>query len=44
MRYTDAGAETLSAGHAHYVRPGHNAHADEDMELVEFTGINNPAP
>ena len=37
MRYTDGTAETLSAGHAYYIRPGHNAHVDEDVELVEFT-------
>jgi hypothetical protein len=37
MRYTDGPAETLSAGQAYYIRPGHNAHVDEDVELVEFT-------
>jgi hypothetical protein len=37
MRYTDGVDETLSAGHAYYIRPGHNAHVDEDVELVEFT-------
>ena len=47
MRYTDGGSDTLSAGQAYYIRPGHNAHVDEDVELVEFTradetpGINN---
>jgi hypothetical protein len=37
MRYTDGTAETLSAGHAYYIRPGHNAHVDTDVEIVEFT-------
>src|SRR4029077_9797003 len=37
MRYTDGTAETLSPGQAYYIRPGHNAHVDEDVELVEFT-------
>jgi hypothetical protein len=37
MRYTDGTSETLSAGHAYYIRPGHNAHVDEDVDLVEFT-------
>ena len=37
MRYTDGKSETLKAGEAYYVRPGHNAHVDEDVELVEFT-------
>src|SRR4029450_10553531 len=37
MRYTDGTSETLSAGQAYYIRPGHNAHVDEDVELVEFT-------
>jgi hypothetical protein len=48
MRYTDGSSETLSAGDAYYIRPGHNAHVDVDVELVEFTlaeqtppGINN---
>jgi hypothetical protein len=56
MRYTDGTSEALSAGQAYYIRPGHNAHVDEDVEIVEFTqaepapGINNlpaaatPAP
>ena len=26
-----------TAGQAYYIRPGHNAHVDEDVELVEFT-------
>ena len=26
-----------SAGDAYYIRPGHNAHVDEDAEFVEFT-------
>jgi hypothetical protein len=37
MRYTDGTSETLSAGQAYYIRPGHNAHVDADVELVEFT-------
>ena len=37
MRYTDGKSETLKAGAAYYIRPGHNAHVDEDVELVEFT-------
>ena len=27
----------ISAGDAYYIRPGHNAHIDEDAEFVEFT-------
>jgi hypothetical protein len=47
MRYTDGTTETLKAGDAYYIRPGHNAHLDEDTQFVEFTqaeaapGINN---
>lgn len=37
MTYTDGQTETLSAGEAYYIRPGHNAHVDEDVEMVEFT-------
>jgi hypothetical protein len=37
MRYTDGTSESLSAGQAYYIRPGHNAHVDEDVEIVEFT-------
>lgn len=37
MRYTDGTAETLRAGDAYYIRPGHNAHVDEDVDIVEFT-------
>jgi hypothetical protein len=37
MRYTDGHTETLSAGQAYYVAPGHNALVDEDVDLVEFT-------
>jgi hypothetical protein len=37
MRYTDGTSETLTPGVAYYVRPGHNAHVDTDVELVEFT-------
>ena len=29
--------ETLSAGQAYYIPPGHNAHVDEEVDLVEFT-------
>lgn len=36
-RYTDGTSETLRSGDAYYIRPGHNAHVDEDVELVEFT-------
>ena len=43
MRYNDGTSETLSAGQAYYIRPGHNAHVDEDVELVEFTQA-DPAP
>ena len=43
MRYTDGKEETLQPGEAYYIRPGHNAHVDEDVELVEFTPA-NPAP
>jgi hypothetical protein len=37
MRFTDGETEVISAGQAYYIRPGHNAHLDEDTELVEFT-------
>jgi hypothetical protein len=37
MRYIDGTSETLSTGQAYYIRPGHNAHVDSDVELVEFT-------
>jgi hypothetical protein len=37
MRYTDGTSETLTTGQAYYIRPGHNAHVDSDVELVEFT-------
>ena len=37
MRYADGASETLAAGQAYYIRPGHNAHVDEDAEIVEFT-------
>jgi len=49
MRYTDGRRETLRAGEAYFIGPGHNAHVDEDVELVEFTradetpGINHLA-
>jgi hypothetical protein len=50
LRYTEGDGETLTAGQAYHIRPGHNAHVDEDVELVEFTradetpGINTLAP
>ena len=34
---TDGSEETLDAGQAYYLRPGHNVHVDEDVEFVEFT-------
>lgn len=37
MRYTDGTEEQLSAGQAYYVKPGHNARVDADVDLVEFT-------
>jgi hypothetical protein len=37
MRYTDGTREQITAGHAYYVKPGHNAIVDEDVDLVEFT-------
>lgn len=37
MRYTDGTAEVISAGEAYYIRPGHNAHIDDEVEFVEFT-------
>jgi hypothetical protein len=37
MIYTDGTRETLSGGQAYYIKPGHNAVVDEDVELVEFT-------
>ena len=37
MRFTDGRSETLSAGQAYYIAPGHNGHVDEDCDLVEFT-------
>jgi hypothetical protein len=37
MRYADGETEVLTAGQAYYVRPGHNAHIDDDTEFVEFT-------
>ena len=37
MRFTDGSSETIVAGQAYYIRPGHNAHLDEDCEFVEFT-------
>lgn len=49
MRYTDGRVEVLKAGDAYYIAPGHNAHVDEDVDIVEFTpadgreGINTVA-
>jgi hypothetical protein len=40
MRYTDGTEETLSPGEAYYIKPGHNARVDEDVDLVEFTPAN----
>ncbi len=37
MRYADGQTEVISVGDASYIRPGHNAHLDEDTEFVEFT-------
>ena len=37
MRFADGEALVISAGDAYYIRPGHNAHIDEDAEFVEFT-------
>jgi hypothetical protein len=37
MRYVDGQTEVISAGEAYYIRPGHNAHVDSEVELVEFT-------
>jgi hypothetical protein len=37
ITYTDGRTEILAAGQAYYMAPGHNAHVDEDVELVEFT-------
>jgi hypothetical protein len=49
VRFDDGEDETIRAGEAYYIRPGHNVHIDEDSELVEFTradetpGINTVA-
>lgn len=43
VRYTDGTTETLTQGQAYHLRPGHNAHIDEDAEFVEFTR-SDPAP
>lgn len=49
VRFNDGPAETIAAGDAYYLRPGHNVHVDEDTEFVEFTraddapGINTVA-
>ena len=43
MRYADGQTEDISAGDAYYIRPGHNAHIEQDAELVEFT-LADPTP
>jgi hypothetical protein len=40
MVYTDGTRETITAGQAYYVKPGHNAVVDADVDLVEFTPAN----
>ena len=40
MKYTDGTTETLSAGQAYYLKPGHNAVVTEEVDLVEFTPAN----
>jgi hypothetical protein len=40
MIYSDGTKETLSEGQAYYVKPGHNALVDEDVDLVELTPAN----
>ena len=37
MRYVDGETEIITAGQAYYIRPGHNAHLDDETEFVEFT-------
>lgn len=37
MRYADGQTDVISAGDAYDIRPGHNAHVDDDAEFVEFT-------
>ena len=37
FRYTDGSEDTVSAGEAYYVRPGHVFEALEDTETVEFS-------
>jgi hypothetical protein len=37
IRYDDGTTDVLAAGQAYHIRPGHNAHVDEDCDLVEFT-------
>jgi hypothetical protein len=37
LRFTDGETETFRAGDAYYIRPGHNAHIDEDCDMVEFS-------
>ncbi len=37
LRYTDGETETVEAGSAYFIRPGHNVHINEDAEIVEFS-------
>jgi hypothetical protein len=37
VRYNEGAHETIRAGEAYFLRPGHNVHVDEDTEFVEFT-------
>ena len=39
VRYNDGPEETIAAGDAYYIRPGHNVHIDEDTEFVEFSRV-----
>jgi hypothetical protein len=34
-----AGEETIEAGQAYHMAPGHNVIVEEDAELVEFTPV-----
>jgi hypothetical protein len=40
MTYTDGSSETITGGQAYYIKPGHNGHVDEEIDLVEFTPAN----
>jgi hypothetical protein len=37
VHYTDGASETLAAGDAYYLKPGHNVRIDQDAKFVEFT-------